>query len=66
MENYSAIKKYKLGLQRWLSQVLGKPEDFSSIPGTHDPHKSGSGSTLATRPTHCRAPGQREGRLLAV
>lgn len=40
MENYSAIKKYKLGLQRWLSQVLGKPEDLSSIPGTHDPHKS--------------------------
>lgn len=32
MENYSAIKKYKLGLQRWLSQVLGKPEDLSSIP----------------------------------
>lgn len=39
MENYSAIKKYKLRLQRWLSQVLGKPEDLSSILAP-DPHKS--------------------------
>lgn len=34
------MEKYKLGLQRWLSQMLGKPEDLSLIPGTHNPHKS--------------------------
>lgn len=65
MENHSAIKKYKLRLQRWLSQVLGKPEDLSSIPGTRPTQELGSGSTLATRPTHCH-PGAGEGRLSAV